>query len=112
MKTVDNREAIFGRSPAAVGTLFHSNLTRQHCDVRDNSVCVATGHGLDGQGSIPCKVKRFFAIPQCPERLLGPPEPLIQWVSEALSSGVKRLGREGGPYLHLVPRPKLVELYL
>jgi hypothetical protein len=36
---------------------------------RDSSVGIATGYGMDDQGSIPGKGKRFFSSPQCPHRL-------------------------------------------
>jgi hypothetical protein len=35
-------------------------------------VCTATGYGLDGQGSIPSKVKGFFSIPQHPHKIWAP----------------------------------------
>jgi hypothetical protein len=39
---------------------------------RDSSVGLATGHGLDGRGSIPGAVRRFFSS-QRPDRLWDPP---------------------------------------
>jgi hypothetical protein len=47
--------------------------------------------------------------------VLGPTQLLIQWVSLALSSGIMRMGCEidhSPPYLHLVLRSRMVELYL
>jgi hypothetical protein len=38
----------------------------------DSSVGIATGYGLDGRGSIPCRAKRFFSSPQLPDSLWGP----------------------------------------
>lgn len=105
MKTVET-EIIVGRSPAAVGTLFHSSLTRQHCDVRDSWCNDGLRVGRPGFESL--QGQELFRH----STLLGPTKPLIQWVSGALSSGVKRLGREAGRYLHLVLRPKQMELYL
>jgi hypothetical protein len=37
----------------------------------DSSVGIATGHGLDGQGSIPGSEK-YFSYPQRPDRLWVP----------------------------------------
>jgi hypothetical protein len=37
------------------------------------AISIATGYGLDGRGSIPDRGKRFFPIPQRPDRLWGPP---------------------------------------
>jgi hypothetical protein len=39
-------------------------------------VGIATGYGLDGQGSIPGRCKRFFSSSQRPDRLWGLPSPL------------------------------------
>jgi hypothetical protein len=41
------------------------------CGIRDSSVGIATGYGLDGRGSISGGGKRFFCTPQHPDRLLG-----------------------------------------
>jgi hypothetical protein len=41
--------------------------------VRDSSIIVATGYGLDGQGLIPGRGKRFLCTPQCSDRLWGHP---------------------------------------
>jgi hypothetical protein len=43
---------------------------------------------------------------------LGPSQPLVQWVPAVISLGIKWLGREVTSYLHLVPRSRMVELYL
>jgi hypothetical protein len=42
----------------------------------------------------------------------GPTQALIQWVPGPLSLVVKRPGHEVNLYLHLVPRSRIVELYL
>jgi hypothetical protein len=39
----------------------------------DNSVGIGMCYGLDGQGSILGRGKRFFSTPQCPDRLWTPP---------------------------------------
>jgi hypothetical protein len=47
---------------------------------------IATGYGLGGRSSIPCRGKRFFSAPQRPDRF---------WAhSGALFPGIKRLERE------------------
>jgi hypothetical protein len=46
----------------------------------------AMGYGLDGRVSIPAKGKRFFSIPQCPDRVWAPP---------SLSNGYRRLFPRG-----------------
>jgi hypothetical protein len=64
---------------------------------RDSPVGVALGYGLDDRGyrvRFPEGAGNFFSSPPRPERLWGPPKPLIQWVPGALSLGVKRPGRE------------------
>jgi hypothetical protein len=51
------------------------------------------GYGLDGHSSIPGRSKIFlFSIATRPA--LRPNQPPIQWVPQALSSGVKRPGHE------------------
>jgi hypothetical protein len=57
---------------------------------RDSSVAIVTGYGLDSPGSIPGSA-RFFSSPQ---RLWGPPSLLFNEYRGALSSGLKRPGRE------------------
>jgi hypothetical protein len=57
---------------------------------RDIVSTIATGYGLDGQGVwIRVPVESMSSRP-----VLGPTQPPIQWVPEALSPGVKRPGRE------------------
>jgi hypothetical protein len=58
--------------------------------------------GAGGQG--------IFLFTTASRTALGPTQPPIQWVSGALSLGVKRPGCEAD-HLHLVPRPKN-EVYL
>jgi hypothetical protein len=40
---------------------------------RDSSVGIGTGYGMDGQGSIPGRSKRYFSSPQGSDRLWNPP---------------------------------------
>jgi hypothetical protein len=56
---------------------------------RDSSVGAKTVYGLDGSGLIPGSA-RFLSSPQ----RLGPTQSPIQWVTEALSPGLKRQWRE------------------
>jgi hypothetical protein len=58
---------------------------------RDSSVGIATGYGLEGREvgvRVPVRSRIFFSP------AIGPTQPPIQWVSEAVSSGIKRPGRE------------------
>jgi hypothetical protein len=55
--------------------------------IRDSSVGVGTGYGLDCQGLIPGKGKRFFSTPQSSDRLRGPPS--------LLYNGYRRLFPQG-----------------
>jgi hypothetical protein len=52
-------------------------------EVQDSSVCITTGDGLDGCGSIPCMAVLVFTSTQPP----------IQPVPGTISPGVKRQGR-------------------
>jgi hypothetical protein len=45
----------------------------------DKSVCIATGYGLDGRGSIPSRGKKLFSSEQPP----------TQWVPGTISLGIK-----------------------
>jgi hypothetical protein len=44
---------------------------------QDSSVSIATGYGLDGQGSIPGRGKKFFSTLQRPDWLWCPPSLLL-----------------------------------
>jgi hypothetical protein len=58
------------------------------------SVGIVTGYGLQyGWGSDPYRGKSFL-FPTRSRPALGPAQPPIQWVPEAISLGVKRPGRE------------------
>jgi hypothetical protein len=73
---------------------------------RDSSVGIAMGYGLDDPGSIPGSRKNFiFSTASRPN--MGPAQPPIQWVL-----GVKRPWLEAVTHLHLVPRSRMVELYI
>jgi hypothetical protein len=53
--------------------------------IRDNSVGIKTGYGLDG---------KIFLFSTASGLTLGLTKPPIQWVPVALTLGLKRLGRE------------------
>jgi hypothetical protein len=52
------------------------------------SVWLRVGRPGD-RGSIPGRGKGFFLYPLCPDRIWGPTQPRVQWVSGVLSPGVK-----------------------
>jgi hypothetical protein len=60
---------------------------------RYSSVCIATGYGLDGRGSIPGGGKSFL-FSAASSLALGSTLHLIQWVPGAISPGLKRPGCE------------------
>jgi hypothetical protein len=56
---------------------------------QDSSVGIATGYGLDDQGvgdQVP-EESRIFSSPRRLDRLWGPTQPPIQWVTGALPRG-------------------------
>jgi hypothetical protein len=79
------------------GNLKSSN---KHCIIvmirsRDSSVGIATGYGLATKGSkFQSRWGQEFSLHHVVKTPLGPTQPPIQWVSGALSLGVKRPGRE------------------
>jgi hypothetical protein len=81
----------------------------KYCRNRPSSGSIANRLWVDARGSIPERGKRFFCMPQGPDRLLGPPNLLSSGYGGALSSGVMRLGREAD---HSPPSSAEVELYL
>jgi hypothetical protein len=52
---------------------YNSNLIIGLYESQDSSVGIVTANGLDGQGSIPSRRKRFFSTPQHPDQLWAPP---------------------------------------
>jgi hypothetical protein len=40
--------------------------------IRDSSVCIVTGYGLDGRVSIPGKDKKWFSCPKLPNWFWSP----------------------------------------
>jgi hypothetical protein len=97
-----------GRGKDATSSLHHH--------IRDSSVGIAFGYGLDDRGSrvrFPAGLEIFVFITASSRTALGPTQPSIQWVAGALSLGVKRPGREAD---HSPPSSadvkECVELYL
>jgi hypothetical protein len=58
---------------------------------RDIPVGIVTSYELDDPGSIPGMAGIFSTTSRPP---LGPTQPRTQWIPQAISPGVKRLGRE------------------
>jgi hypothetical protein len=79
---------------------------------RDSSVGIAAVYGLDVRVSIPGRGKRFFVTPKLPDRLWCPPG-LLYNVCRMLFPR-RWSGKEVKltTYLDLVPRSRMVELYL
>jgi hypothetical protein len=69
-----------------------------------SSVDVATGHGLDGWGSIPDKGKRFVSVLQRPDWIWDPPGLLFNWHLDPVSKGVKRPWHKTKHRLHLLQK--------
>jgi hypothetical protein len=65
---------------------------------RDSSVGITLGYGLDDRGSRVLFPEGAwnFSLATASITAVGPTQPPIEWVSEDLSLGVKRLGREAG----------------
>jgi hypothetical protein len=73
--------------------------------LRDSSVGIALGYGLDDRGPrfrFPAGAGNFSLFTTASRTALGPTKPPVQWVKRALSLGVKLT-----THLHLVPRSKL-----
>jgi hypothetical protein len=71
-------------------------MDKTYVVLSDSALGVATGYGLGGEKSqlrVPVGA-RFFSSQRRPDRIRGPTQPPIKWVSGALSPGVKRPGRE------------------
>jgi hypothetical protein len=74
---------------------------------RDGSVGIAADYRLDDRGWIPDKGKRFFSTPQRPDGHWCPPSLLSNRYRGQSGRRVKLI-----IHLHLVPRSRMVELYL
>jgi hypothetical protein len=69
------------------------------------------GYRLDGLGSIPGRGKIFLFSIECRPGV-GLNQHSVQWVLGAVSMRVKQQGREAYTHFHLVPRLRMVELYI
>jgi hypothetical protein len=69
----------------------------------DSSVGIASGYGLDSQGLIQGRGKRFFTFSQCPYWLCGPSSLLSLWINWQ--------GCEADPSLSSSVESRMVELY-
>jgi hypothetical protein len=81
---------------------------------RDSSVGIATGYGPDNRefGTRFPAEARDFSLIHTVQTSLGPTQPPIQCVTDVLSPGVRWKERDLTTHLHLVPRLRMVELYL
>jgi hypothetical protein len=80
-----------------------------------NSVGIAMDHRLNGRGSIPGRSKRMFCISKHPEWLWDPLNLLSSDYGvggRAFSLWVKLRGAKLATVLYLVPRLRIVDLYL
>jgi hypothetical protein len=68
----------------------------------------APSYGLD-MAVFPARVREIFSSPQRPD--WGPTQPPIKWVTGGSFSG-NGCGMKLTTHLHLVPRSRMVELYL
>jgi hypothetical protein len=64
-------------------------------EIRDDSVGIALGYGLDDRGSSPGRGWEFFSSPPCPDRLWGP--------LSLLSNGYQGVSFPGGEADHSSP---------
>jgi hypothetical protein len=95
-------------------TITNSNCWSKKCPLLSilvRSRDLVTCYGLDGQGSIPCRGKSIFSSPQRPHQLCGSPSS-YPMVTEGSFSRIKAAGAWNWPHLHLVPRWRMVDLYL
>jgi hypothetical protein len=75
-------------------------------------VWVITSYRLDVRDSIHGRGKRFFSTLQRPGRLWGPPNHLTNGRWRLFPLGQSGLGVMLTTHLHLMPRSRIVELYL
>jgi hypothetical protein len=76
------------RSFPLTDSWFIYPFTSKQLASRDSSVGIAMSYGLDVQSSIPGREDFLFSTATRPA--LGPTQPLIQWVLEALCPGVQQ----------------------
>jgi hypothetical protein len=80
----------------------------------NTSVAITTSYDLDTRRSIPGRGERLFSMPHHPVRLWGPPSFLSNWYRRFLprEGGESGLGMKLTTHLQLMPRSRIVELYL
>jgi hypothetical protein len=76
------------------------------------SVGIASSLWAEQQGFDSWQGQKIFLFFVASGLALGPTQSPIQWVPGALSLGVKQLGMKLTTRPHLVPRLRMVELYL
>jgi hypothetical protein len=89
----------------------------KHCMVivlecRYRSVGIPTGYRLDGLSSIPGRVKKYFSSPHCPDRLWSPPSLLSKDYWKVFPWGWSGRSLKLTTHLRVVPRWRMVQLYL
>jgi hypothetical protein len=83
-----------------------------HKKSRNSSVIIATGYELDYRNSIPGKGKRFFSTPQRLECIWGPPNLLSNGCHGLCPRVCSGRGVKLTTYLYLMPRSRMLELFL
>jgi hypothetical protein len=80
----------------SIGSRYRGCWNTSYYYRRDSSVGIATGYGLDSKevGVLVPLGARLFSSLRFPDLLWWSSQPPIQWVPWALSSGVKRSGRQ------------------
>jgi hypothetical protein len=78
---------------------------------QSEGVGIATGYGLDDLGSIP-GIAQFFCPPQRPDRFWDPPSFFSNGYREQFPREYSGRSVKLSTYLQLVPRSRIVELYL
>jgi hypothetical protein len=77
----------------------------------DNSGCIRTGYGLNGPGPIPGRGNKFFSSPLRPDQFCGSPSFLSCGYWGLFPWGYSDRYVKLTTHLHLLPRPRMVELY-
>jgi hypothetical protein len=95
-----------GLFPSGLRVKPNNIIPHIECWTRDISVSIGIEYMLEGRGSIPARGKRFFSTPQHLDELWGPSnrDPIL---SLQCGGSVKLTTN-----FHLVPRPRMVKLYL
>jgi hypothetical protein len=67
---------------------------------------------MDSRGSIPSRTKRFFSIQQRQDQFWGPPSLLSNEYRRIFHERQSHRGEKLTIHLHLLPRSRMLELYL